>query len=115
MEIPLVPIAVFSIRRGGPQCSRDVLNVVPGDRDEPRDPLWPQRRDDAGGTTTPIIAREYRAPEAQTIHQTQEIMPERCLLARPRRIRISEPCRAIAAQIRNNDPPSGGGERGCNL
>jgi len=113
MEIPLVPIAVFSIRRGGQQCSRDVLNVVPGDRDEPRNSLWPQRRHDASGTTTPIIARKYRAPEAEPIHQTQEIAPERFLLAGTQGSRIAEAGRPIAAQIRDYHPPSGGGEGRC--
>src|SRR5271170_4673019 len=112
MEIPLVPIAVFSIRRGGQQCSRDVLNVVPGDRDEPRNSLWPQRRHDASGTTTPIIARKYCSPDAEPIHQTQEIAPERSLLAGTQGSRIAEAGRPIAAQIWNDDPPSGGGERG---
>ena len=39
-------------------------------------------------------------------------MPERSLLAGTEGSWIAEPGRPIAAQIRNNDPPSGGGERG---
>src|SRR5215469_1441850 len=60
VEIPLIPITVFGIRRGGLQCRRNVLNVVASDRDEPCNPIRPQRGHDAGSTATPIIAREYR-------------------------------------------------------
>src|SRR5271163_3225124 len=112
MEIPLVPIAVFSIRRGGLQGSRDILDVVPGDRDEPRNSLRPQRGDNAGSTTTPIIARKYCSPDAEPIHQAEEVVPERCLLTGSRNSRISESGWPVAAQIWNDDPPSGGGERG---
>ena len=41
----------------------DVLNVVPADRNGPADSLRPQRRDDAGRSTAPIVAGEDRTLE----------------------------------------------------
>jgi hypothetical protein len=83
-----------------------------GNRDKPRNPFGPQRGHDAGSTTTPIIACEYRPPKAEPVHEAEQIVPERSLLPRTRNTRIAESGRPVAAQIWNDDPPPGGGEQG---
>src|SRR6516165_6574330 len=103
MKIPLVPIAILGVGRGGLQCGCDILDVVPSDRDEPHNPFRPERGDDTGGTAAPIIAHEYRSSEAEPVHQAQEIAPERRLLPGSWSRRIAESRRAVAPQIRNDD------------
>src|SRR5215468_8443896 len=73
--------------------------------------MRPQRSDDTGRTTSPIIASQHRTWNAECIHQAQEVVSERSLLTRTRSIRVAKPGRPVATQIRNNDPPPGGGER----
>src|SRR5215813_9472079 len=73
--------------------------------------MRPQRSDDTGRTTSPIIASQHCTRNAECIHQAQEVVSERSLLTRTRSIRVAKPGRPVATQIRNNNPPPGGGER----
>ena len=70
-------------------------------RNEPRNPLGPERGNDASSTTTPIIAREYRRPNAQPIHQGQEVVSESPLLTGTRSVRVAKAGRPKAPQIRH--------------
>src|SRR5215472_799955 len=110
MEIPLVPVAIFGGGRSRPAGGGDVLDVVAADRNEAADPVGPQRGDDAGGASAPVIAGEDRALEAERLDQIEEIAPQRRLLARSRGSRIEKPGRAVAAQIGRDDAKPGGGE-----
>jgi hypothetical protein len=60
----------------------DVLDIVAVDRDKPADPLRPQRRDDAGRPTAPIVAGEDRTLEVERVDQVAEIVTECGLLTR---------------------------------
>src|SRR4051794_28424928 len=115
MEIPLIPIAVFGLWWLRTARSRDVLDVVAGDRHESSDPLGPQGRDDASGPSTPIVAGEDRIFQIEGVNQVKEIVTERRLLTRARRSGVAKPGWSIAAQIGNNDPKAGSGQRRCNL
>src|SRR6185312_3511326 len=81
------------------------------DRDERVDALRPQCRDDAGGSAAPIVAGERGALEAERIHEGEEIVPERRLLAGARRRAVEEARRPVAAQIRSEDAASRRRER----
>src|SRR6476620_4180792 len=113
MEIQLIPIAVFGLWWLRTARSRDVLDVVAGDRHESSDPLGPQSRDDASGPSTPIVAGEDRTFQIEGVDQVQEIMTERRLLTRARRSGVAKPGWPIAAQIGPDDPIAGSSQRRC--
>ena len=61
MEIPLIPVTIFLLRRRRMRGGGDILDAIAGDGDQPGNPLRPQRRDNAGRPPAPVIANQDRA------------------------------------------------------
>src|SRR4029453_17929339 len=64
VKIPLVPVALLLLRRRWAVGSRYILDVVPVDGHEANSPLRPERSNDAGRTSTPVVSNEYRRRDA---------------------------------------------------
>ncbi|KTB63364.1 hypothetical protein AO063_13600 [Pseudomonas fluorescens ICMP 11288] len=77
----------------------DVLNVVAISRHQPTYALGPQRGDDTRGAATPVKTRQRGLRDVQGIHEIQQILGQRRLLAGAHDLRIDKPRRAIAAQV----------------
>ena len=111
MEIILVPHPVLAIRRCRLDRARDVLDVVAAGSDEAAHPLRPQRRDDASASPAPVEADEQRGRQPQRIHEVEEVLAERALLAGARRLRRQELRRPVATQVRHDGAAAGRDER----
>jgi hypothetical protein len=63
------------------------LDVVSAGGDEAAHPLRPQGRDNARATPAPVEADEQRRLKPRRIHEVEEILAERRLLARAQCLR----------------------------
>jgi len=83
LKIVLVPVPKLILWCLRLERSCNVLNVlaVAASRHEPTHPVGPQRSDDTGRTSSPVVPSEYRARDRQRVHEGTEIMRQRCLLA----------------------------------
>jgi hypothetical protein len=85
----------------------DVLNIVAVDRNKAAHALWPQRRDDAGGAAGPVIAGEHGTLRGKDIEQFAQVLAERGLLSRTRRLGGAKARRPKAAQVRHDHASPG--------
>ena len=79
-----------------------VQDVVAADRDQSAGPLGPQRGHHTRGSSAPIVADQHRALDPEPVHQGEQIMPQRCLLAGAQRVLAKKARRAEAAQVRRD-------------
>src|SRR6185437_9061355 len=86
VEIVLVPLAQLLLGRRRLSRVRNVLDVVAIAGDERAHARGPQRRDDAGGASAPVVADDHRLADVERIHQLPQVVAERRLLPRPWRL-----------------------------
>ena len=102
VEVVLVPLPQLLLGRRGRAGVGNVLDVVAVAGDEGAHALRPQRRDDAGGASAPVVSDQHRLADPQRIHQLPEVVAERGLLARPQGLGRQEAGRPEPAQIRHD-------------
>src|SRR5262245_60411003 len=80
------------------------LDVVAPDRDQPQHPFGPERGDDARRATTPVVAAHHGPLDAERVEETEQVCPQRRLLAGAESLRGQEPRRTVATQVRDEHP-----------
>src|SRR5216683_605094 len=104
VEIVLVPQAMLLLGRCRLARGRDVLDVVTRAAHQATHPFGPQGRCDTGGAAAPVVAGQGRSIDAERIHELQQVVAQRRLLARTRRRGRQESRRTVAAQIGHQHP-----------
>jgi hypothetical protein len=89
---------------------RQVGHDVAVDRHEPQAALGPERREDAGGARTPVVADHHGTIDLQGIEQGDLVQRHGRLLGRARCIAVDEARRAMAPQVRHDDAAAAGGQ-----
>ena len=74
----------------GPEGARKVLDQVAVDGHQTRASFRPERRNDASGSRTPVIAGKDSTVHLQCIHQGDHIDADRALLTGARRPAVEE-------------------------
>ena len=110
VEIILVPEPVLRRRIERFHGGGDILQVIAVAGNKAAHALRPQRGNDAGSAAAPIVAGKHGALDSERSHQLPQIVAERRLLTRSRRLRRQKPRRTEAAQIRHDDAAAGGDE-----